>query len=132
MLTKMDEQHLVSGNTFILLSISVRPKRELKGIHHYLIRELELEDIKAYKSYLWMHKDIFKFIVSKTRMLHENYLPSCCLLFKKQRIIFYQIKSPVKKDFLSKKYFIKYGILYRKIFHQISFLKDLCRRNFIV
>lgn len=46
----------------------VRPwvaRRELRGVHQNLLRELQSEDIKAYNNYLRMDEDTFKFVVSK-------------------------------------------------------------------
>lgn len=44
----------------------VRPwvaRRNLRGIHHNLLRELRSEDIRSYKNYLRMDKETFRFIV---------------------------------------------------------------------
>lgn len=46
----------------------VRPwvaRRDLRGIHVNLLKELRSEDMKSYKNYLRMDEETFKFIVSK-------------------------------------------------------------------
>lgn len=39
--------------------------RAVRGIHHNLLRELQIEDTKSYKNYLRMDEDTFKFVASK-------------------------------------------------------------------
>lgn len=46
----------------------VRPwiaRRDMKGIHQNLLKELQYEDLECYKNYLRMDEATFKFVVSK-------------------------------------------------------------------